>query len=864
MQIIISHVNTDFDGLASMLAAKKLYPNAKMVISDKQNAAVKQFLAIYRDSLDLVQDHLIDWSTVTELILVDVASLTRTGEYTKNLNRDNLKITVYDHHPTQEGDVVSDKGAIEAVGATVTLLIEEIRQRSFTLSPFEATVFGLGIYTDTGSFTYSNTTSRDLQAASFLMENGMSLEIIQRFSDQMLFQQQQEIFNHLLLHSSEFEMDGLNIIVSSYQQKKFQGGLSTLTRKLLETTGADAVLTIVEMQKRIYIVGRASSDRINFLPILYEWGGGGHEKAGSATLKHADLETVVKKVTNNLELILKPAITAKVIMASPVKTIPPEMKIEEAGHLMYRYGHTGFPIVKEDKLLGIISRRDLDKATHHGLGHAPVKAYMSSKVISIGPNTSLEEIQTIMIKHDIGRLPVVDNGKLVGILSRTNVIEILHNQALKEDLQQSAMNDLQNNLRAKMKNRLPTDVFQLLKEIGTTATKTNMSVYLIGGIVRDILLGRVNDDIDIVVEGDGIAFAHNLESDYGGEVLTHEDFGTATWTHPTGLKIDITSSRLEYYDCPAALPDVEHSSLKEDLYRRDFTINAMAICLDRKNFGQLVDPFLGKTHLEEKTIKILHNLSFIEDPTRILRAVRFETRFQFSMDEQTKELALISIDKMKALSATRVNHELEKLFNDASPSRAMQRLFELQFWQQFGINDDQATQSYNHAVQLENVYKNYQSDRTSSESPSWFMYFLIPFYYANDVDAAKHFALTKKDGKLLKEVSALNSIHDWQNLKSCGELHRILKVYSVETILFYTSKEQSDSHPYMFEYLQKRSHLRMLLTGEDLKSHGLEPGPVFSKVLLDLEVAILNEQITNKDQAIEWLQHQINNNTNDL
>ncbi|MFV8827370.1 CBS domain-containing protein [Alkalihalobacterium sp. APHAB7] len=857
MQIIISHVNTDFDALASMLAAKKLYPNAKLVVSDKQNAAVNQFLAIYRDSIDLILDHLIDWSEVTELILVDVASLERTGNYAKEINTKDVKITIYDHHPPQNGDVKSKNASIEMVGATVTLLIEEIRKRSLPVSSFEATVFGLGIYTDTGSFTYSNTTSRDLVAASFLMDQGMNLEIIQRFSDQMLFQQQQEIFNQLLLQSTEFEMDGLNIIVSSYRQKKFQGGLSTLTRKLLETTGADAVLIIVEMQKRVYIVGRASSDRINFLPLVTDWGGGGHEKAASATLKKVDLEAVVPQVINKLEQILKPAITARVIMASPVKSIPPEMTIEEAAILMYRYGHTGFPIVKDDELVGIISRRDLDKATHHGLGHAPVKAYMSSKVISIRPDTSLEEIQTTMIKYDIGRLPVVDQGKLVGILSRTNVIEILHNQALKEDLQQSAMNELHNNLRARMKNQLPEDVFVLLKEIGTTATNSNTSVFLIGGIVRDIILGRPNDDIDIVVEGDGIDFSKRLVEDYGGEVKTHEDFGTATWTHPTGLKIDITSSRLEYYDHPAALPDVEHSTLKEDLYRRDFTINAMAICLDQKTFGQLVDPFQGKTHLEDKTIKVLYNLSFIEDPTRILRAVRFETRFQFLMDDHTKELALISIDKMKALSATRINHELEKLFSEDHPSQALKRLFELEFWQQFGIDRSQSLQCFTHAKHLEQFYKKKDSYKNLNQKPSWFMYFLIPFYNENDLQAAQRFALTKKDNKLLKEVSDLKSHNSWQYLSDIGKLHRLLKPYSEESIVFFITNEL----PYrelVMNYLQIRESLPTYLTGEDLKNSGLKPGPLFSSVLLDLEIAVLNNEVQNKAQAFEWLKEKIN------
>lgn len=426
MQIIISHINTDFDALASMLAAKKLYPDATIVISDQQSVTVRQFMAIYRDQLDFTQPSLIDWSAVSEMILVDTASFSRIGDFAKKLDRAKLKIIIYDHHPTREGNMACDHGIIEPVGAAVTLLIEEIRQRTLEISSFEATVFGLGLYTDTGSFAHANTTAKDFQAAGFLMEQGMNLEIIQRFSNQILFEQQQDILSHLFSNSSEYEMDGLHIVVSSYQQKNYQGGLSTITRKLLDITGADAVLTIVEMQKRVYIVGRAGSERINFLPLLNEWGGGGHEQAGSATVKASELAAVLKHATENLRQIVKPAITARMMMTSPVITISPDTTVEEAGKFIIRYGHTGFPVVENNELVGIISRRDLDKAKLHDLEHAPIKSYMSSRVISIEPETSLEEIQKIMIKHNIGRLPVMDRGRLAGILSRTDVIEVLH------------------------------------------------------------------------------------------------------------------------------------------------------------------------------------------------------------------------------------------------------------------------------------------------------------------------------------------------------------------------------------------------------------------------------------------------------
>lgn len=856
MQIIVSHVNTDFDALASMVAAKKVYPNAKVVISNKQSIPVRRFLTIYRDTLDLVQDNAIDWSNVTELILVDEASLARIGDDADKLQIENLKVTVYDHHPAKEGDVESDDKTIELVGATVTLLVEKIQQSSITISPFEATLFGLGIYTDTGAFTYKNTTARDLRAASYLMEQGMNLEVIQHFSDVVLLPEQQEILNQLFQQSKTYSIDSLQIIVSSYKHHKFKKGLAIITQKLLKITDADAVLTVVEMGNRIYIVGRSRSDRITLLPLLKKWNGGGHEQAGSAAIKNAERTAILNEVITNLELMLKPATTASSMMTTPVKTILPEMSIKEAGLLMYRYGHSGFPVVKDDKLLGIITRRDLEKANHHGLGHAPVKGYMSTSVKSIQPETTEEEIQEMIIEHNIGRLPVVEDGKLIGIVTRTNLIEMLHNQKLQRDLRQSTGEVLKSNLLEEMKKQLPEKIYSLLKDISYTANDAQESVYLIGGIVRDVLLGASNDDIDIVVEGNGIAFSKKLQKDYGGEVTIHKNFGTATWTHPTGYDIDVTSSRLEYYEYPAALPDVETSTLKEDLYRRDFTINAMAIYLNKKRFGQLVDPFQGREDLQNKRIKILHNISFIEDPTRILRAVRFELRFQFLMDEQTENLALQSIERVKALSTNRIVDEMVKLFTEGHPAKAIDRLFELEFWQQLGVSKERAPSSFQYANQLDTLYKKNKTYLASCK-PSWFHYFLIPFFKDKNIKLAKKFALTKNDAKFLQEINELINLPQWMNIEKAGELHRFLKDFSNEAILFVIAKESFiDKQPFI-EYIRKRHKLPVFLTGKDLIKQGLKPSPFFSDVLLDLDVAVLNGEVETRDEANEWLVNQI-------
>lgn len=849
MQIIISHVNTDFDALASLVAAQKIHPEAQIVISDKQTVLVKQFLNIYRDTFEFLTVKQVDWEAVTKLILVDVASLDRVGNLNDKLTNENIEIVVYDHHPYDKNDVTSSEGLIEQVGATATLLVEKIRANNLPITPLEATLFGLGIYTDTGFFTYKNTTERDFKAASYLMANGMNLEMIDQFTEQSLQPEQQKLLDKLFLGVQTVEIDGLEIAITTYQHDAFLGGLSTITEKLLEIRGTDAVIAVVGMNKHVFIVGRASSERITLLPLLKQFNGGGHQHAGSAMVRNAEREVVFNEVLEKLQLMVEPAITAREIMTSPVKTITPETTIEEAGNLMYRYKHSGYPVVEDEQLLGIITRRDLDKAKHHGLGHAPVKAYMTTNIITINEDSTLEQIRQIIIDHNIGRLPVVTNEKLIGIISRTDIIEAFHSKTLMADDSSQADADQSSDLKKLMSSQLPKNIFSLLKEIGNVGEQEKTPVYLIGGIVRDIFLNVHNDDIDIVVEGDGIEFANKLAATYGGDVVQHESFGTATWELPSGLKIDIASARLEYYERPASLPDVELSTLKEDLYRRDFTINAMAICLNDSRFGELIDPFSGRVDLNDQRLKVLHNLSFVEDPTRILRAVRFELRFNFKMDNQTEQLALNSIDKITELSAERIINELNRILNANQATKVIERLFELKFWQQFNVQDEEKVPTLKWTRQL---LANTNNVSIENLTFNWFQLFIIPFYVSDKLTAGEKFALTKTNIKFIQELKTIKNI-DLATFKNSGDLHRLLKPLSREAIAFKLPNLPNEQHRLVINYLDLRTKLTSFLTGDDLEKLGVKPGPFYSEIFLELEVKIINQVVTSKESALEWL-----------
>ncbi|MCD5397653.1 hypothetical protein LR003_01800, partial [candidate division NPL-UPA2 bacterium] len=237
----------------------------------------------------------------------------------------------------------------------------------------------------------------------------------------------------------------------------------------------------------------------------------------------------------------------------------------------------------------------------------------------------------------------------------------------------------QENLSQLMKSRLSGKVFRLLEAVGKLAEKKGCSAYLVGGMVRDILLGVENLDIDITVEGEGIVFAEELASHLSGRVQGKTRFGTAVVTFPGRLKVDVAMARSECYKYPAALPEVQASSLKEDQWRRDFTINAMSIKLNPGEFGALIDFFGGEKDLKEGVVRALHEGSFLDDPTRIFRAVRFAERYGFKIEKHTKGLIkkAVKLAMFDELTIERLRDELVLIFNEKKPVRAIEKMAEL-------------------------------------------------------------------------------------------------------------------------------------------------------------------------------------------
>ena len=871
MEVIISHQSTDFDSLAAMVAAKKIYKDALLVFTGAVEKNVRKFISVYGDLIEITPLKQIKIVDITRLIIVDTRIRRRIGLFANVLKKRDLEIHIYDHHPATSDDIKGDLNVIEEVGATTTIILKKLKEMKLEITSIEATLFALGIYEDTGSLTFSTTTIDDINSISYLFEKGIKLKVVANFINIGLSLSQKKLLNQLLLSSKEIFCKGIRINMTKAVIKNYVEGLALLTHRLIEIENSDVFFTIVKMAERIYIVGRSRINSVDVDEILKELGGGGHFQAASAVVKNLSLDELEKKLIKILERKVKVGIVTKDIMSSPVKTVNTSTSIEETKKILLRYGHNGIPVVEEGKLKGIITMQEVNKAKQHGLGKELVSKYMSNQIVSVKLNTPLTEIQELMINYDIGRILVIDKeDKLVGIITRTDLIRNLYGEGNIPKRSFSTYIETSSKIERKKQKELikkifPKRVQNILNIIGETGDRLNYPVFMVGGVVRDLFLGIENYDIDIVVEGDGIKFARELSRDLKGRIKSHEKFGTAVVILADGFKIDIATARREFYEYPAALPKVELSSIRKDLYRRDFTINAMAIQLNQKYFGKLIDFFGGQKDLQLGIIRVLYNLSFVEDPARIIRAIRFEQRYNFKMDKSTEDFLKKAIDDklLSRLRKKRVAEELILILQEKNPLKSLKRMEELgalkYILPEVELNEDTVGRlnrvKDNHDFWIRNM--------PDEKIQLWMIYLcsLIKNIEKNQVE--------KIFKKLIFKQKSLNNInYIYTNLDqiikyilpknkiSPSNIYIKLKGLSNE-ILFLAMTESRDdiAKNRIVKYFKKYKNESVYISGKELKKLHIKPGPIYSQILGKLLYAQLDGEVKNKEDEVKFVKN---------
>lgn len=915
MDLILCHITADFDTLGAAVGLSRLYPGARIVLTGGAHPTVRDFLALHRDEYALIERRSVTPEQIRTVIVVDAQHRDRLGKAAEWLDLPEVNVIVYDHHLEAESDIAATERQVEPIGAVTTLVAEQLQANQISLSPVEATVMALGIHVDTGSLTFDHSTVRDAAALTWLMQQGANLRAIGEYVEPGLSPQLQDLLSVALEHLQTEMVRGYCLAWVLLSVETYVPGLSNLASRLITLTEVDVLLLaarypVSETEERLTVIGRARSSAgaasmqsLNLAALFQKWGGGGHSRAAAMTVRGVEPEALLHELVGLLRQQVPQPPTARELMSSPVRTIRPETTIAEAQRILLRYGHSGLSVVDaNDRLVGIISRRDLDIALHHGFSHAPVKGYMTTNLKTIRPDTPLPEIESLMMTFDIGRLPVLDADQLVGIVTRTDVLRELHQAGLREQEREEAepgqtLRDyclLPGVVQNLLRQRLLPSLWNVLLQTAEQAEQRGWQLYLVGGAVRDLLLAKPDqplllDDIDLVVDGfhraadqaAGVEMAKSLQKLYpAARLQIHGRFQTAAllWHNDPvldSLWIDIATARTEFYPYPAANPEVEASSIRQDLYRRDFTINALAIRLTPPRMGELLDFFGGVVDLQAKQIRVLHANSFIEDPTRIYRAVRFAVRLGFQIDPQTEgyiRTAIASgiyhriqaeVEKTPALQ-TRLRQELRYILEARYWKPALELLSELGaiccIHPDLELNDVLWWQ----LRLVDRWLKRFDRPPVSAEHHQlatlehWLILLELMLSHLEveaRVKVAENFQLPADSIQRLQRLDQ-NQTAIAAALPNCqrpSQVVRELSQYDLSTLILVAVTVPRPLRRQIWQYLTGWSQVKAPVDGNDLKALGYKPGRQYKQILDQLLSATLDGEISNRAEAEAFL-----------
>ncbi len=424
MKIITTHKGSDFDALASLVAARLLYPDAKPVLPGSINANLKTFLSIHKDLFDFYSPAEINYEEVDTLIVVDTHTWDRLDRRLFALReKQDLRIIVWDHHTN--GDMETDDKNVREIGATVTMLVQEIEKQRKLITPIQATLFLMGVYEDTGNLSFPSTLAEDAYAAGFLLDKKADLNILSTFLKSAYSKRQKDVLFEMVQRAERTQLGGFSFSLSRLDISGRVQNLAMVLQMYREIVNVDVAFGIFRdtEQDKCMVIGRSGVDEINIGLIMRSMGGGGHPGAGSALLKGVNPETIQEMITELVNGNQYSSVMLSDIMSYPVVTVDQDTLVEEVAMLLRDMGCTGMPVVdKAEKLVGVISRRDFKKIRKSNQMQSPIKAFMSRKLVTISHEKSAIEAAKLMIKHDIGRIPVMKDDKIIGIITRSDAM----------------------------------------------------------------------------------------------------------------------------------------------------------------------------------------------------------------------------------------------------------------------------------------------------------------------------------------------------------------------------------------------------------------------------------------------------------
>lgn len=854
MQLVLSHVGTDFDGLASMVLAQKLYPGSELVFPGRKSGPVKEFYDLHKRHFPSLPIKKALSQKPTRLIVVDTRTPSRLGEFRQWLHHSDVELHIYDHHPPTSEAVRGDQEWVEQVGAAATLLIERCRAKNLSFSPEEASLGLIAIHEETGSFRYASTTHRDLQAAAFLMEQGANLEVVSDFLKDPLSDAQRALLEDFLKSGKVVKGPAGRAYIAAARRQRAVFGLGLLANQVLEIEGSDAVCLVLDVPGQGITIGaRSTSDAFNVADWMTQFGGGGHTRAASASQVRESIDEVTNRLSNMVCQSDSKSLKAADLMSTDLFTIDLSYTVRQAyDELVHRGFHSACVLDETGKLQGLVSRTDLTRALDHDLGHAPARSVMTHKVVSVEENSPIAQVRRLVVERNVGSLPVLRDGELVGILTRTDLLRQLYQEDDAENwsLQgQGAELDL---------NGISEPFLTWLSVTARMAALERTRLYAVGGFVRDLLLGRSSEDLDLMVEGDAISLASKVAKELNGKLVQHEKYLTASIKFEDGSKLDLATARREVYVRPAALPEVAQSKLKSDLYRRDFTINSLALKINDQLRGTVVDFFGGRQDLDGKKIRVLHNHSFLDDPTRILRAVRFEQRLGFQIEPHTAQLirSALEADIFDLAHGERLAEELRLSLSESDPLKVLSRLHKLRILRSLTPNTD-----FNRKLQDRIARGMEFVSRFPGVVPDDVRWLIPLNLMGSQLNEEQREELTQRFGwRIARFPSPVHAIVDELARKDpppsrVAELLEPLRPQQLAVVWAIGSRPEVEDR--MADYLTRTRHIEPLIKGHHILEAGIPQGPDIAVWKNAALAAQRDGLLTEVEEAKAWLEAEI-------
>lgn len=866
MHIVCTHEQADFDAVASMLGVWLMDHDVQPLLPRRLNRNVRAFVTLYGEALPFLR--MGDWArrSIDRITVVD----TQSPPSIKGVS-DDTEIHLIDHHPLGDRLESGWSWHVEEIGATTTLLVEELQEMGIAPDMVQSTLLLLGIYEDTGSLSYAGTTPRDIRASAWLVENNADLNLASDFLNHPLSNGQRALYDHLLESAETLDFQGLKVVIATGQAGDLVEEISTLAHKLRDVYDPEGLFVLVEMDDSVQMVARSTTSALDVGSIAEQFGGGGHDRAAAALIRGRKLSDVREDLQGRLAQAIEPAATVEEIMSRDPQLLKPDEKISEAAELMQRFGHEGYPVVERGKVLGLLTRRAVDRAMSHGLQDEPILRVMQAGDVTVSENDSIHHLQKLMIEHGWGQVPVKDaqSEEIIGIVTRTDLLNALGSLDERQP---------RPSLAANLETALPEERLKLLQCVAAEAEARKDALYIVGGFVRDLILGEPSVDYDLVVEGDAIGLAQSLAEKYGGRVSSHRRFGTAKWSIEADHKallgrldleardakelpktLDFVSARTEFYPHPTALPSVRSGSIKLDLHRRDFTINTLALRLDGSHYGQLLDHWGGGRDLREGRIRVLHSLSFMDDPTRMLRAVRLEQRLGFKIEARTLELLEAALPLLDRVSGKRIRSEIDLIFEEDELLEIMDRLGDLGL-----LGAIHPSLPWNREVRgrFVNAGPFEPPERWQLNEVPERAYLLYAVWFV-ELDPDRALQIAKRlafPGSLREDILAVCQLYRVVDTLGRGtptsEFVRIFDLYPERALVaaWLSLEGRVDLRQAIEDYLATWRFISPTIDGDALRAKGLKPGPRYTQILGSLRDAWLDGKIQSPEEEHNLLE----------